>query len=136
MRTISYFIVLIMSLTVYAHSTKADVNPNQSDDKVYKRVNVMPSYPGGAEGILSFIAKNIRYPKDALESGKQGTVICEFIINKDGSFSDIVVKKSIFPSLDKEAIRVIKSFPKWKPGLEDGKAVRILYSLPVNFRIR
>ena len=136
LRTIVLFVSLVLSFPVFGHSNDAQGDPLQPEDKVYKRVDIMPSYPGGTEAILAFIAENIQYPKDALEAGKQGTVVCEFVINKDGRFSDIRVVRGLSPSLDKEAIRVIKSFPKWEPGKNEGKVVRVLYTLPINFRIR
>lgn len=88
------------------------------------------------KAIFDFVSEHIQYPKDALEAEKQGTVICEFVINKDGSISEIKVKRGLYPSLDKEAVRVIGSFPKWHPGKQEGKKVRVLYALPIVFRIR
>ena len=136
LKAICLMVSLVMSISVFALSASQKQNPQQSDDKVYERVEVMPSYPGGVDGIMSFISKNIRYPQDAKDAGLQGIVICEFVINKDGSFSNMKVKRGVSPSLDQEAMRVIKSFPKWKPGTNGGKPVRVLYTLPVAFRIR
>lgn len=113
----------------------------KENDKVYKVVDILPYFVSDsshidAPAILNFISKNIQYPKDALKIGKQGTVVCEFVVNKDGKISDIKVTRSIYPSLDKEAVRVIQSFPKWYPGIINGKNVRTSVKLPVIFRIR
>ncbi|WP_293730733.1 energy transducer TonB [uncultured Parabacteroides sp.] len=87
---------------------------------------------------MKFISDNIRYPKDAWKIEKQGKVICRFVVEKDGRLSDIHILEgdSLYPSLDKEAIRVISSFPKWHPGTMGKKAVRTGFSLPVIFRMR
>ena len=85
---------------------------------------------------MKYLAENIKYPMIAQENGIQGRVICQFVVNKDGSIVDINVVRSVDPSLDKEAIRVIKSMPKWKPGMQRGKAVRVKFTLPVVFRLQ
>ncbi len=100
-------------------------------DILFKVEESMPEFPGGMEGMLSYIAKNIRYPKTAKEV--QGRVITEFVVDKDGSIVDVVVKHSVHPDLDAEAIRVIQSMPKWKPGMQRGKNVRVRYTIPISF---
>ncbi|WP_298548498.1 energy transducer TonB [uncultured Parabacteroides sp.] len=125
----------------------AQKGDTEGDDKVYLRVDHMPYYLYGGseenyakdvEAIMKFISDNIRYPKDAWKIEKQGKVICRFVVEKDGRLSDIHIQErdSLYPSLDKEAIRVISSFPKWHPGTIDKKAVRTGFSLPVIFRMR
>lgn len=114
---------------------------SKEDNKIYKVVDILPHFISDsshidAPAILNFISENIQYPEDALKIGKQGTVVCEFVVNKDGKISDIQVARSIYPSLDKEAVRVIQSFPKWYPGIINGKNVRTSVKLPVIFRIR
>jgi protein TonB len=87
--------------------------------------------------MMRYIAENIKYPVIAQENGIQGRVICQFVVEKDGKVSDIqVVRSSGEASLDKEAVRVINSMPKWKPGKQRGKPVRVKYTLPVNFRLQ
>ena len=82
------------------------------------------------------MANNVKYPVIAQESGIQGRAVCQFIVNRDGSITDVeVVKSAGDPSLDKEAVRVMKLMPKWKPGMQNGKTVRVKYSLPVSFRL-
>lgn len=93
---------------------------------------VMPEFEGN---VFEFLSKNIEYPRDALEEGAQGRVVCQFVVNKDGSIVDIQVLNPVFPSLDREAIRVIQSMPKWKPGKQGGRTVRVRFTLPVSFRL-
>ncbi|MDR1718682.1 MAG: TonB family protein [Dysgonamonadaceae bacterium] len=107
-----------------------------SEDEIYTVVDQRPEFPGGDAVMMQFIAKNLQYPAIAKENGIQGTVTCRFLINKDGSISDVEVLRSAEASLDKEAIRLIKSMPKWAPGKRNGKTVAVYYTLPVRFRIR
>ena len=97
----------------------------------------MPEFPGGQQALFKYLGDNVKYPVIAQENGIQGRVICQFVVNKDGSIVDIeVVRSGGDPSLDKEAIRVIKSMPKWKPGKQRGKPVRVKFTLPVNFKLQ
>lgn len=102
---------------------------------VYKVVDEMPRYPGGDEALLQFIARNITYPHEALQTDKQGRVVCAFIVEKDGAVSHVKVLRGIYPSLDKEAARVIASLPAWKPGKVKGQAVRVAFTVPITFRL-
>ena len=97
----------------------------------------MPGIPVGVwlNG-LKFLGKNIKYPTISQENGVQGKVIVQFVVNKDGSIVDPVVVRSVDPYLDKEALRVIKTMPKWKPGKQRGKAVRVKYTVPVTFKLQ
>ena len=107
------------------------------EEEIFVVVESMPEFPGGAQEMMKFIAENIKYPVIAQENGIQGRVICQFVIEKNGSVTDIqVVRSSGDASLDKEAERVIKNMPKWKPGKQRGKPVRVKYTLPVNFRLQ
>jgi len=99
-------------------------------------VETMPSFPGGDAALFKFLNDNIKYPVIAQENGIQGRVICQFVVNRDGSIVDVEVVRSVDPSLDKEAVRVIKAMPRWAPGKQRGKAVRVKYTLPVNFRLQ
>ena len=85
---------------------------------------------------MQFLSKNIKYPTIAQENGVQGRVICQFVVNRDGSIVDVKVIRGVDAYLDKEAVRVIQSMPKWKPGKQRGKAVRVRYTLPVMFRLQ
>ena len=95
---------------------------------------MMPIYPGGIEKMFEFIADNLRWPGDD-DSCIQGRVVVSFIVEKDGSLTDVKVIKSLDPAFDKEAIRVVKSMPKWKPGMWRGKPARIHYCIPIRFRL-
>ncbi|MCQ2348584.1 MAG: energy transducer TonB [Paludibacteraceae bacterium] len=108
----------------------------EEDNVVFVIVENNPEFPGGTQAMMKYLSENIKYPVIAQENGIQGRVICQFVVNKDGSIVDINVVRSVDPSLDKEAIRVIKSMPKWKPGKQRGKPVRVKFTLPVVFRLQ
>lgn len=99
-------------------------------------VDVMPQYPGGDRELLKFIAQSIKYPTDAQEAGVQGRVICSFVVDKKGNIVEPKIIRGIDPSLDAEALRVIGKMPRWTPGRQDGKAVRVLYTVPITFRLQ
>ena len=103
------------------------------DEDIFMVVEDMPQFPGG--NVTKWIAKNVKYPQLAQENGIQGKVFIKFVIEKDGSITDVQVSRGVDASLDKEAIRVIKAMPKWKPGKQRGKAVRVSYTLPINFQL-
>jgi protein TonB len=107
------------------------------EEEIFVVVESMPEFPGGQQEMMKFLAENIKYPVIAQENNVQGRVICQFVVEKDGKVTDIqVVRSAGDASLDKEAKRVIESMPKWKPGKQRGKAVRVKYTIPVNFRLQ
>lgn len=106
------------------------------EQQIFQVVEEMPEFPGGMAECLKFLAKNIKYPTIAQENGVQGRVIVQFVVNRDGSIVDPVVMRSVDPYLDKEALRVIQMMPKWKPGKQRGKAVRVKYTVPVTFKLQ
>ena len=109
----------------------------EEDDVVFIVVESMPEFPGGQPALFQYLSENVKYPVLAQENGIQGRVICQFVVNRDGSISNVeVVRSGGDPSLDKEAIRVIKSMPRWKPGKQRGKTVRVKYTVPVNFKLQ
>ena len=109
----------------------------EEEEVIFMVVETMPEFPGGQQALFKYLGENVKYPVIAQENGIQGRVICQFVVNKDGSIVDVVVVRSSGePSLDKEAIRVINSMPKWKPGKQRGKPVRVKYTVPVNFRLQ
>ena len=109
----------------------------EEEEVIFVVVETMPEFPGGQQALFKFLSENVKYPVIAQENGIQGRVICQFVVNKDGSIVDVeVVRSGGDPSLDKEAVRVIKSMPKWKPGKQRGKAVRVKYTVPVNFKLQ
>lgn len=110
-------------------ASELTINPNH-----WSSEKQGPEYPGGAGEMQSFITRNINYPEEA--DGEQGRVIVKFVVNKDGSISDVKVIRGLNEVLDKEAVRVIQSMPNWKPGKQHGKTVRVRYSVPVMFRLK
>lgn len=106
------------------------------EQTIFEVVEQMPEFPnGGMAGLMQYLSKNIKYPTIAQENGTQGRVTVQFVVNRDGSIVDAKVLRGVDPYLDKEAIRVISSMPKWKPGMQRGKAVRVKYTVPVMFRL-
>ena len=112
------------------------VKPREEENKVFEVVEQMPSFPGGSGALMQYLSKNIKYPPVAEENGIQGRVVCSFVVERDGSVSDVRILKGVDPSLDKEAIRVVSAMPKWIPGRQNGQMVRVKYNLPVTFRLQ
>ena len=107
------------------------------EQTIFEVVEQMPEFPnGGMAGLMQYLSKNIKYPTIAQENGTQGRVTVQFVVNRDGSIVDAKVLRGVDPYLDKEAIRVVSSMPKWKPGMQRGKAVRVKYTVPVMFRLQ
>lgn len=113
-----------------------DVSTYEEDipDPVYY-AEEMPEYPGGQEAMQAFIQKELVYPEVALNYGIQGTVLVRFVVERDGSISDVTPVVSLFDVCDQEAIRVVKAMPKWKPGKNYGKNIRVYLQIPITFRI-
>lgn len=108
----------------------------EDENQIFVIVEEPAEFPGGQVELLTYLKNAIKYPVVAQENGIQGRVTCSFTINKDGSIVDVEVIRGVDPSLDREAIRVINAMPKWKPGKQRGKAVRVKYNLPVLFRLQ
>ena len=106
------------------------------EDKVFDIVEQQPLFPGGQSALMQFLHDNIKYPVVAQENGVQGRVTVQFVVEKDGSITDVHVLRGVDPSLDKEAVRVVKSMPRWTPGKQNGTNVRVNYRLPVLFRLQ
>ena len=106
------------------------------EQEIFQIVEEMPSYPGGDKALMEYIAKNIKYPQIARESGIQGRVFVGFVVEPDGHVSNVKLLRGIGGGCDEEAMRVIKSMPKWKPGKQRGKAVRVSYQIPVMFKLQ
>ena len=113
----------------------ADEKPSADKDKTYDVVEQMPEFPGGQAALLKWISNNVKYPTIAEENGIQGRVVCTFIVERDGSITDVQVARSIDPSLDKEAVRVLKKMPRWNSGKQNGQKVRVKYTVPVTFKL-
>ena len=104
--------------------------------KVFTVVEQMPSFPGGDAALMSYLANNIHYPTVAAENGVQGRVVVGFVVERDGSITDVRILRGVDPSLDREAMRVVKSMPRWTPGKQNGSAVRVEYQVPIAFRLQ
>lgn len=109
---------------------------HEEENKVFDIVEQQPLFPGGPAALMKYLSENTKYPVVALENGVQGRVTVQFVVEKDGSISDVHVLKGVDPSLDKEAVRVVKSMPRWTPGKQNGITVRVNYRVPVLFRLQ
>lgn len=105
------------------------------DSEVFSTCEVMPSYPGGDMAMMKFLCDNMKYPQEAQTQKKQGRVVVQMVVQKDGSLADFKVQKSVDPFLDAEALRVAKLMPKFTPGKQNGKPVNVRYSIPITFRL-
>ncbi len=124
-------------IDVHAVSQIAQKEEEEKEEQqIFVVVEDMPEFPGGELGLRTYIASALRYPSVAQENGIQGTVFVGFVVDRDGSISNAKVIRGVDPYLDKEALRVINSLPKWKPGKQRGKAVRVSYSVPIHFVLK
>lgn len=105
------------------------------NDSIYQIVDEMPQYPGGEKAMMEYVAKNVKYPQEAKDKEIQGRVFIGFVVEKDGSIGEVKVLRGIGGGCDEEAVRVIKGMPKWKPGIQEGKPVRVSYMMPINFKL-
>lgn len=114
----------------------AQPEPKPEVEKVFDVVEQMPSFPGGPSALMEWLSNNVKYPVVALENGVQGRVVVSFVVERDGSITDVKVVRGVDPSLDKEASRVVRAMPRWIPGKQNGSAVRVKYNVPVAFRLQ
>lgn len=109
------------------------ITTEKQDTAILRTVEQLPEFPGGIVMFMKWLTRNLRYPQQAQQQRIQGKVVVSFIVNKDGSIASPTIVKSASPLLDREALRVIRMMPRWKPGLEDGKPCRTMFAIPVNF---
>ena len=109
---------------------------HEEEAKVFDVVEQMPSFPGGPSALMEYLHDHVKYPVVAQENGVQGRVVVSFIVERDGSITDVRVVRSVDPSLDREAARVVSSMPRWTPGKQNGSAVRVKYNVPVMFKLQ
>ena len=129
------FSLLIMSVSINAYSPEIeDVAATPEPLANYDEIDLFAEFPGGDNEMYKFIKTNLHYPPSAKESGIQGRVTCRFIIEKDGTISNIKVVRSLHTLLDKEAVRVIESMPKWTPAKRNGEPVRVVFCIPITFK--
>ena len=120
--------------TVLAQKTV--VSQKDQKEEPFNVVEDMPAFPGGMEAMIEYLSSNIKYPADAQKQKVDGRVLVNFVVEKDGSITEVNVVKPGFPSLDAEAVRVVKAMPKWKPGYQRGQAVRVQFTMPINFSLK
>lgn len=124
------FCFALVSVAQEQNTTEAD------DDQLFSFVEKMPEYPGGIPALSAFLSNNIHYPEEAINKNITGTVLVEFVVEKDGSVSNVKAKLPLFPACDAEAVRVISMMPKWTPGEVAGKPVRVSYNIPIKFQLQ
>lgn len=132
-KNVSLKVALMMLVLLFSFMTSTA--QTKKNNMVFDVVEVMPQYPGGQTAMLQYMMKNIKYPKQAMKEGIQGRVTVSFIVEKDGRVTNVRLLRSVQSALDKEAIRVVKSMPKWTPGKHNGKPVRVRFNLPVMFKL-
>ena len=132
-KNVSLKVALMMFVLLFSFMTSTA--QTKKNDMLFSVVEVMPQFPGGQIAMLQYLMKNIKYPEQAVKEGIQGRVTVRFIVEKDGSISDVKPVLSVHPLLNKEAVRVVKSMPKWTPGKQNGKPVRVRFNLPVMFKL-
>ena len=122
-------------LVTTKNGVKEVFTPLEQDERYFDVVEQMPEFPGGPQALFEFLGKNIRYPEAAEKAGLQGRVIATFVVTKDGGIDKVKVVKGVSPELDAEAVRCLKSMPKWNPGKQKGQAVNVKYTVPISFRL-
>lgn len=127
-------LIALMSNNVYADESGV-AQSDEASEKVYTAAEQMPQFPGGEAALMKYLRSNIKYPVIAIENGVQGNVIVQFVVKKDGSIGDVKVIRGKSPELDKEAIRLCKSLPKFIPGKMKGQAVNVWYTSVISFRL-
>jgi len=131
--------LIIMSLMAMFGLTTVSAQKTvvaEKNQQVFDIVEQMPEYPGGLPALLDYLNQNVKYPEDAEKQKIEGRVLAIFVVETDGSISNVEVVKPVFPSLDAEAVRVLAAMPKWTPGKQSGKLVRVKYTVPINFQLK
>ncbi len=123
-------LVVAATTTVTAYSQQGGTTENVLD-----KCEVMPEYPGGMGEMMGFVSKNLQYPAEAKEAGVQGAVVVQFVVDKTGKITSPKVLKGLSPECDAEVLRVVSLMPQWKPGMQDGEAVNVKYTLPIMFKL-
>lgn len=131
-----YFILLITLLTLTISTKAQDTTKVKSTEPILDFCDTQPQFPGGPDAMAAYVQANVTYPEESKKRNEEGTVYAQFVVNLDGTISDIVILKGVSPLLDAEAIRVIKSMPHWTPGAQQGKPVRVRYVVPIHFVIQ
>ena len=133
MKTFKPFFLITVLFVISFWQIEAQENPDKNG--IYSIVEEMPEYPGGEEALKNEIAEKIKYPEEARKNGIQGKVFVTFVVDEQGAVSNVKIARGAEPSLDKEALRVINTLKTWKPGKEKGKAVKVAFTVPINFAL-
>lgn len=136
MKRVLLILALLFTYVMVNAQSNTGSKEKTSNEKIYDVVEIPPSFPGGQAALLAWIASHVNYPQKAMESRIEGRIIVGFVIECDGSVSQAKIIRSVDPLLDDEAIRVVMGMPKWTPGRQNGKNVRVKYNVPVNFRLQ
>ena len=126
----------VLVLLFVANTNAMAQNKKAANDKVLEKAEVMPEFPGGEQAMMKFVAENVQYPQEARDKEISGRVLVSFVVEKDGSIGDVKVVKGIGGGCDEEAVRVVNTMPKWKPGMDKGKPVRVSYMMPFSFKLQ
>ena len=126
----------VLAILLLVNTNAMAQNKKAANDKVLEKAEVMPEFPGGEQAMMKFVADNVQYPQEARDKEISGRVLVSFVIEKDGSIADVKVVKGIGGGCDEEAVRVVKAMPKWKPGKDKGKPVRVSYTMPFTFKLQ
>ena len=126
----------VLAILLMVNTNAMAQNKKKANDKVLEKAEVMPEFLGGDQAMMDFVAKNVQYPQEARDNEISGRVLVGFIVEKDGSIADVKVVKGIGGGCDEEAVRVVKAMPKWKPGKDKGKPVRVSYVMPFTFKLQ
>ena len=129
------FILLFSPCVLYSQEASLLNEKLTTDEEIFMKVEEMPEFPGGYEGLAKYLSDSITYPAIAKEYNIQGKVYVQFVVEKNGKVSNVKVVRGVDKNLDKEAVRVVKSFPDWKAGKQRGKAVRVYFTVPINFQL-
>ena len=126
----------VLAILLMVNTNAIAQNKKAANDKVLEKAEVMPEFPGGDQAMMKFVAENVQYPEEAREKGISGRVLVSFIVEKNGSINEVKVVRGIGGGCDEEAVRVVKTMPKWKPGKDKGKPVRVKYMMPFTFKLQ
>jgi protein TonB len=133
MKTIKMMFLVVVLLSAGIWHVKAQ--ENKSKDGVYTEVEVMPEYPGGENALMNDLTGSIKYPEEARKNGIQGKVFVSFVVDEQGKVTNAKIERGVETSLDQESLRVVNGLKTWKPGMEKGKAVKVAYTIPINYTL-
>lgn len=137
-RLVTTIMMMVVSVGCIFAQSNVMVNSPDTDlsksDEIFEVVDENPTFPGGDSAMMEFLRKNLKYPKKAIKNNIQGRILMSFVVAKDGSITNVKIQKEAHPLLNKEAMRIVKKMPKWKPGKKNGKVVRVRFTLPITFR--